>query len=71
MGLLTTDFGKSLIYEITPMVVKQFGFSISPIIFVISPLVSLIQDQVNQLKKQRISTVSLSETLSLDFKFFE
>jgi superfamily II DNA helicase RecQ len=71
MCLLTTDFAKSLIYQITLMVVKQFGFSISPIIFVISPLVSLIQDQVNQLKKQRISTVSLSETLSLDLKFFE
>jgi superfamily II DNA helicase RecQ len=59
---LPTGFGKSLIYQMAPMVVKQLGLCINPIILVISPLVSLMQDQVNQLKKQGISAVSLSET---------
>lgn len=59
---LPTGFGKSLIYQMAPMVVKQLGLCTKPIILVISPLVSLMQDQVNQLKKQGISAVSLSET---------
>ena len=37
-------------------------------IIVISPLVSLMQDQVNQLEKQGISAVSLSETSVRDDK---
>jgi ATP-dependent DNA helicase RecQ len=59
---LPTGFGKSLIYQIAPMFVKQLGLCIIPIILVISPLVSLMQDQVSQLKRQRMSAVSLPET---------
>ena len=65
---LPTGFGKSLIYQMAPMVVKELGLCINPIIIVISPLVSLMQDQVNQLEKQGISAVSLSETSVRDEK---
>ena len=65
---LPTGFGKSLIYQMAPMVVKELGLCINPIIIVISPLVSLMQDQVNQLEKQGISAVSLSETSVHDDK---
>ena len=56
---LPTGFGKSLIYQMAPMVMKELGLCINPIIIVISPLVSLMQDQVNQLEKQGLSAVSL------------
>ena len=65
---LPTGFGKSLIYQMTPMVVKQLGLCMNPIILVISPLVSLMQDQVNQLKNHGISAVSLSESSVKDDK---
>ena len=56
---LPTGFGKSLIYELAPFVVKEMclkkeGKSRSAIVLVISPLISLIKDQVKSLQKKGI-----------------
>lgn len=53
-----TGFGKSLIYQLAPFVVEEIsrkeGKSRSAIVLVISPLVSLIKDQVKNLQKKGI-----------------
>lgn len=55
---LPTGFGKSLIYQLAPFVVEQMsrkeGKNRTAIVLVISPLVSLIKDQVTYLQKKGI-----------------
>ena len=55
---LPTGFGKSLIYQLAPFVVEEMsrreGKPRTAIVLVISPLVSLIKDQVNSLRKKGI-----------------
>lgn len=46
-----------------PLVVKELNLCENPIIIVVSPLVTLMQDQVTQLRKQGISAISLSEAV--------
>lgn len=65
---LPTGFGKSLIYQISPFIVKELNICDNPIIIVVSPLVTLMQDQVAQLIEQGISAISLSEAVLNDDK---
>lgn len=56
---LPTGFGKSLIYQLAPLVAEElsrrnYGNIRSGIVLVISPLVSLIKDQVKGLQKRGI-----------------
>ena len=55
---LPTGFGKSLIYQLAPFVVEEMsrreGKPRTAIVLVISPLVSLIKDQFNSLRKKGI-----------------
>ena len=56
---LPTGFGKSLIYQLAPLVAEEvsrrnYGNIRSGIVLVISPLVSLIQDQGKGLQKRGI-----------------
>lgn len=58
---LPTGFGKSLIYQLSPLVAEelskrhyQYGSIRSGIVLVISPLVSLIKDQVKGLQQRGI-----------------
>jgi len=58
---LPTGFGKSLIYQLSPLVAEELskrryqnGNNQSGIVLVISPLVSLIKDQVKGLKQRGI-----------------
>ena len=49
---LPTGFGKSLVFQMAPLVHAELslgrnGFAANPIIIVISPLVSLMEDQTN------------------------
>lgn len=46
-GILPTGFGKSLIFQQPPLVLKEMGFQ-RPIIIVIFPLIALMEDQVNE-----------------------
>ena len=54
-----TGFGKSLIYQLSPLVAEElsrrhYGNNRSGIVLVISPLVSLIKDQVKGLQQRGI-----------------
>ncbi|MEN8799459.1 MAG: RecQ family ATP-dependent DNA helicase [Flavobacteriaceae bacterium] len=59
LTLMPTAAGKSLCYQI-PGLIKD------GICVVISPLIALIQDQVNQLKKRDIKAIALTAGLSQD-----
>ena len=65
---LPTGFGKSFIYQIAPFVIQQMGLCSSPIIIVISPLVALMQEQVNHLKSLGIKATYLSDKEMSDQK---
>ena len=58
---LPTGFGKSFIYQMSPFVIEQLGIRSCPIIVVASPLVALMQEQVNFLNSLEISSVCLSK----------
>ena len=42
-AVLPTGFGKSLIYQLTPMVAKKMGRNENPVVIVVSPLVALME----------------------------
>ncbi len=47
-ALLPTGFGKSLIYQLAPLIVKKIGRIQNPIGIVVSPLIALIDDQIKE-----------------------
>ncbi|MDE7263446.1 MAG: RecQ family ATP-dependent DNA helicase [Anaeroplasmataceae bacterium] len=59
IGLLPTGFGKSVIYQVLAMM--QSGITI-----IISPLIALMEDQVNGLKKKGICVAMLHSNLSFE-----
>ena len=65
---LPTGFGKSLIYQMAPFVVKECNICENPIVIIVSPLVTLMQDQVTKMRRQGISAISLSEAVLNDDK---
>lgn len=70
---LPTGFGKSLVFQMAPLVHAELsrghdGFAANPIIIMISPLVSLMEDQTNFLRKFGISAASIGEDKALDLR---
>ena len=65
---LPTGFGKSLIYQALPLVFDVTRNSTGHIVVVISPLVNLIKDQVESLRKIYIPTVSLSDITDREYR---
>ena len=58
---LPTGFGKSICYEVLPFLVDcNLGKSESSIVIVVSPLVSLMVDQVASLRSRRVSAAIMS-----------
>ena len=60
-------------FQIAPLVHAEFsrghdGFAANPVILVISPLVSLMEDQTNFLRKLGLSAGSIGEDKALDLK---
>jgi superfamily II DNA helicase RecQ len=53
IGLLPTGYGKSMCYILPALITKK-------VIFIISPLISLMDDQKNKLIKMNISVASLN-----------
>ena len=69
---LPTGHGKSLIYQICPVVAKELSlfeeqFPAEPMLFVVSPLNSLISDQINSCQRMGINAckVDSESTISL------
>jgi len=62
---LLTGFGKSLIYQLAPSIVEEMsrlgGKIRSAVILVISPLVSLMKDQVQCLERKGIKASFIGE----------
>lgn len=70
---LPTGFGKSLVFQMAPLVhaeVSRFNhrFTANPIIVVVSPLVSLIEDQKIFLCKLNIKAGSVGDDKSINVK---
>ncbi len=59
LAVMPTGGGKSLCYQIPALILKD-------ITLVVSPLISLMQDQVNSLEANGIHSVFLNSTLSID-----
>ena len=70
---LPTGFGKSLVFQMAPLVHAGLstcddGFAANPIVVVISPLLSLMEDQTNFLLAQGISAGSIGEDKAANAK---
>ena len=59
LALPPTGFGKSLIYQLAPLVAKEMGFSQTPVVAVVSPLTALMEDQVKEAVNLGISATQL------------
>ena len=69
LAILPTSFGKSLIYQLLPAVASKLNICPSPVVVVISPLVSLIKDQIiscNNMVGLGIKAVEVSKSVSLN-----
>lgn len=58
---LPTAYGKSLIFQAIPFIFDSLENNKGHIVVVVSPLINLIQDQVERLKQLGVSAVNLSD----------
>lgn len=58
---LPTGYGKSVVFQALPSVFDQFTGRSGHIVLVISPLLSLIEDQIERLQQLGISATSLMD----------
>ena len=70
-GQLPTGYGKSLTFQLLPGVVKSLsakghGFPANPLVVVISPLLSIIEDQVKYLRSLGIEAAYIGESKTKD-----
>ena len=70
-GQLPTGYGKSLTFQLLPGVLKLLGaeghaFPANPLVIVISPLLSIVEDQVKYLKSLGIEAAYIGESKSKD-----
>ena len=65
---LPTGYGKSLVYQALPLVFDTVHGTVGHIVVVVSPLVSLMEDQVDKLRKLGISAVFLSDIKDEEIK---
>jgi ATP-dependent DNA helicase RecQ len=63
--ILPTSFGKSLIFQLLPAVFRRLNIFPAPIIIVVSPLLSLIEDQISSANSINLG---LCATIKLDHK---
>ena len=58
-ALLPTGYGKSLIYQLAPMVSKKLGHKENPVVIVVSSLFALMEDQVKEATEMGITAMQL------------
>ena len=58
-GIMHNGFGKSLIFQLFPRLAKASLTLENSTIIVVSPLISIMRDQVEQLKKLGFSTTAI------------
>ena len=58
-GIMPTGFGKSLIFQLFPRLAKAALTLENSTIIVVSPLISIMQEQVKQLKKLGFSASAI------------
>ena len=63
---LPTGSGKSLIYQALPLVFDHVSNESGHIIFVVSPLVSLMEDQVKYLRSLGLAAINISSNVEVD-----
>ena len=68
---LLTGFGKSLIYQALPLVFDHVTKQPGHIVVVVSPLISLMEDQVNHLRSLGLSAVNISSQAENDHSKIE
>ena len=68
---LPTGFGKSLIYQALPLVFDHTTNLSGHIVVVVSPLISLMEDQVKQLQDNGIRAVNISSQADIDWSRIE
>ena len=70
-GQLPTGYGKSLTFQLLPGVLKSlnakgYDFPSTPLVVVISPLMSIVEDQVKYLRSIRIQAAYIGESKTKD-----
>ncbi|XP_078662113.1 ATP-dependent DNA helicase RecQ-like [Branchiostoma floridae x Branchiostoma belcheri] len=60
LALLPTGFGKSLIYQLAPLVSRKLGRQ-NPILIVVSPLNALIEDQIREAARIGVTAAQLGD----------
>ena len=58
-GIMPTEFGKSLIFQLFPRLAKAALTLENSTIIVVSPLIAVMRDQVEQLKKLGFSAAAI------------
>ncbi|KAK7912488.1 hypothetical protein WMY93_012699 [Mugilogobius chulae] len=58
-AVLPTGFGKSLIYQLAPLVAKKMDTNSNPVVVVVSPLVALMEQQVKEASKLGVTAMQL------------
>ena len=59
LAVLPTGFGKSLIYQLAPLVTKKLDPDSKTIFIVVSPLVALMEDQLKEATKLGVAAAQL------------
>ncbi|XP_063043616.1 ATP-dependent DNA helicase RecQ-like [Engraulis encrasicolus] len=60
-GVLPTGYGKSLIYQLAPLVGRRMGLLHKPLVVIVSPLLALMDDQVQEAEKLGLKAVQLGK----------
>ena len=68
---LPTGYGKSLIYQALPLVFDHTTNLPGHIVVVVSPLISLMEDQVKQVQDNGMRTFNLSSQADIDWSRIE
>ena len=61
LAVLSTGYGKSLIFKLLVLLAKRAGYSAS--LLVITPLVSIINDQIMEVEAMNLTACNLAQTL--------